>query len=140
MKKLLIILLTSLIYSGICYAGDSANNSQNSYYPSGFYLGLNLGLAQAQMTSIPDYKTKNSGLGGRTYFGYDFNRNFSLDVGYVLFPQVKYTNPLLPDLKMAIRHAGVQLPNQKIQQAKWQCHPWLVCRVLLGEFAVHHRE
>lgn len=104
MKKLLILFLTSLVCSGVSYAADplpvAASNTQNAYYPSGFYLGLNLGLAQAQMTSLPNYQTKNSGLGGRTYFGYDFNRNFSLDVGYVLFPQVKYTNPLTPDLKI----------------------------------------
>jgi len=105
MKKLLTTFFASIVICTFCYAADTppttAANTQNAYYPSGFYLGLNLGLAQAQMTSVPTYQTKNSGLGGRTYFGYDFNRNFSLDVGYVLFPQVKYTNPLTPDLKIS---------------------------------------
>jgi hypothetical protein len=104
MKKLVILLLSSLTFCGLSYADDTANsaapNARDSYYPSGFYVGLNLGMAQAQMDTIPTYQTKNSGVGGRTYFGYDFNRYFSLDVGYVAFPTVKYTSDVLPTLNI----------------------------------------
>ena len=102
MKKLLVLILATCAISSNSYADDnSATNARDSYYPSGFYLGLNLGMAQAQMDSLTSFQTKNSGIGGRTYFGYDFNRYFSLDVGSTLFPQIKYTNnPLVPDIKI----------------------------------------
>ena len=103
MKKLVILLFATCVFFNISYAADSSSTplDRDAYYPSGFYLGLNLGLAQAQMDSLPNFQTKNSGVGGRTYFGYDFNRYFSLDIGYTLFPQIKYTNnPVLPDIKI----------------------------------------
>ena len=103
MRKLLILMLATCAMCGITYADDNAatTNARDSYYPSGFYVGLNVGMAQAKMDSVSNFQTKNSGIGGRTYFGYDFNRYFSLDLGYTLFSPLKYTNnPLIPDVNI----------------------------------------
>lgn len=34
----------------------------------------------------------NSGLAGRLYLGYDFNKNFGVETGYILLPKIKFNN------------------------------------------------
>jgi hypothetical protein len=99
MKKLCLLVLTFVIGS-ISYADNGPTITPNLYDPSGFYLGLNLGLAQANLDNIAGWQQKNSGLAGRVYFGYDINRYAALDIGYILFPQVRYTHPVIPDTKI----------------------------------------
>ena len=70
---------------GVCLF--AATLSAEPYYPSGYYLGLNLGQGYSQ---YPGTSATASNMFGRAYIGYNFSPYVGLDIGYLLLPTLKH--------------------------------------------------
>jgi opacity protein-like surface antigen len=93
MKKNLLFIVLLLSTSMLAAAEQANANSRDSYYSSGYYLGINLGQAHADFPKSPNYQSKMDGFTGRAYIGYNVNAYMALDVGYLLLPTVRYNSP-----------------------------------------------
>ncbi len=85
--------------------GDSHNTkkplARDTYYKSGYYLGLNVGRAKADMADKTGYSKKNTGFASSAYFGYDINHYLAVELGYLYLPTVKYTNGPSSDINIS---------------------------------------
>lgn len=95
MKKIGCLAILALMASGVSYAYTSDKNE------NGFYAGVQLGYADMHYDS--DWLTQDSyftsvdsvdskGMAGRIHIGYDFNKYFALEMGYLILPKVKFNN------------------------------------------------
>ena len=78
MKRILVaLLLTSVFFAS--YAADA----RDTYYSSGYYVGLNLGDAQSN---------DEHAFGGSAYIGYNLNPYIGAEIGYNYLPNVQNVN------------------------------------------------
>lgn len=90
MKRALLAFI--LIFSVTAHAENTtATPAPDSYYSSGYIVGLNLGEATTQVKNTADYKKQDTGFAGRIYAGYNLNYYFAVQLGYLILPQVKLT-------------------------------------------------
>jgi len=91
MKKVLVaLLLTSVFFAS--YAEDA----RDTYYSSGYYLGINLGDAES---------ISENAFGGRAYIGYNLNPNIGFEIGYDYLPNIQNINTYAFDLLFVPRYA-----------------------------------
>ena len=108
-RFLVVIGILSIAVSAVAAPAGNTNNGQkttqplarDTYYKSGYYLGLNMGRAKADMADKPGYDKKNSGFASSAYFGYDINHYFAVELGYLYLPTVKYTNGPKSDVNIS---------------------------------------
>ena len=76
--------------------------ARDTYYKSGYYLGLNMGRAKADMADKSGYgKKEESGFASSAYFGYDINHYLAVELGYLYLPTVKYTDGSKSDINIS---------------------------------------
>jgi opacity protein-like surface antigen len=95
-KKILVAVgaLSTVGFSSMAYADDS----MGYYNYAGFYVGAQAGYGNPDygndlkkiFQTAPNYSTKEGGLAGRAYLGYQFNDYFGLEAGYTLFSNNTY--------------------------------------------------
>jgi len=96
-KKMQISLAAVLLL--VCGAAFAYTSKQE---PAAMYFGFQPGYANMHYTKeclkTPSIDITNigsvdsSGFAGRFYVGYDFNKNFGMEVGYVFLPKIKFNN------------------------------------------------
>jgi hypothetical protein len=89
----LLILCSGLLAISPLFAEQAAPQrlARDTYYSSGYLIGLNLGQARTQVPDISGISAKRQDLFGRIYVGYNLSHYFALQVGYVQFPDAKYS-------------------------------------------------
>ncbi len=94
-KRLGLVILLSLCSTAI-YAEDATSTAvpaaRDTYYTSGYILGLNLGQATIEAQDVPTYNANGQGFAARPYIGYQFSPYASAEIGYVFLPTLKYTS------------------------------------------------
>jgi len=97
MKKVQLSLVTTLLL--IC--GVTFAYTPQKDFSASTYIGVQLGYANTHYakdwltggaSNVTVGDVNNSGLAGRFHVGYDFNKNFALEVGATFLPKVKFNN------------------------------------------------
>ena len=101
MKKYL-LLFVALFALSTSYAEDAtpAQPARDTYYSSGYIVGLNLGQGQTKAEGYSGYGGDDKGLFGRVYVGYDVNHYFAFSFGYLYFPTATLSLTGAPDVKL----------------------------------------
>ena len=73
-------------------SSPAPTSPRDTYYSSGYYLGLNMGQARANLADKPGYQKQETGFASSAYFGYDFNHYLAIELGYLYLPTAKYTD------------------------------------------------
>ena len=103
MKKTQFFLITALsLACGIAFASNAIVPQKK---PAAFYTGIQLGYGNTHYTTTktinalsgyPIGSVDSSGLAGRFYVGYDFNKYFAIEGGMTLLPRVKFHDVIAP--------------------------------------------
>jgi OOP family OmpA-OmpF porin len=107
-KKILVLVgaLSGVSFSSMAFADD-----MGYYNYAGFYVGAQAGYGNADYGSdikkafqqAPNYSTKEAGIAGCAYIGYQFNDYFGLEAGYTLFSNNTYEGSIPPLLSTSIK-------------------------------------
>ncbi len=100
--KHIIFIITLLFAANAIFAEDTGATppARDSYYQSGYFVGLNLGEGRSQIDSVAGLNKKDKGLFGHVNFGYDLNHYFAFQLGYLYLPTAKYTQVGMPDVNV----------------------------------------
>ena len=98
MKKIVISLLCMGAVFNAC-----ADNARDSYYSSGYTMGLNVGESYVSLGSNPPYNQQTQNIAGRIYMGYNFNPNVSLEFGYARIGEASYVQQDFPTININTR-------------------------------------
>jgi hypothetical protein len=102
MKKFFFTIIILLLTCGSAQAA-----ARDTYYTSGYVMGLNLGQGTSEAPDITGYDLENTGFAARPYLDYELNRYVSFEVGYLFLPTANYTGSQLPSIK--IKTSGFDL-------------------------------
>lgn len=102
MMKKTVVLVATLFAVSASFADDAAPTSpvRDTYYSSGYIVGLNLGQGEINTIDYSGYSAKNKGLFGRLFVGYDINHYFAFQFGYLYFPTATLSIIGSPDIKL----------------------------------------
>lgn len=97
-----LLLLIALIAFSTSYAEEAASTqpARDTYYSSGYIVGINLGQGQTKSEGYSGFSAKDKGLFGRVYLGYDINHYFAFSFGYLYFPTATLSLAGTPDVKL----------------------------------------
>ena len=73
-------------------AGGASSASSSTVKESGFYLGANIGYGKSKLNGAGILnQTKNTGLSGGGYLGYQVNKYFAVELGMNSLPSITYS-------------------------------------------------
>lgn len=88
--------------ASVSYAEDAPEQkpARDTYYSSGYIVGLNLGQGETKTTGFSGYSADDKGLFGRLFVGFNVNHYFALSFGYLYFPTATLSFAGSPDVKL----------------------------------------
>jgi len=82
-------------------ASKKPKSARDTYYSSGYYLGLNLGQTRAELPNRAGYSAQTTSFAVSTFFGYDFNHYLAVELGYLYLPDHGYTSSTQSDINIS---------------------------------------
>lgn len=96
----LLFLVVASVASAYAEDADTAQSARDTYYSSGYIVGINLGQVETDAADIAGYSKENKGFFARPFVGFNVSPYFAVQFGYLIFPKVKFSQAGASDITL----------------------------------------